>query len=70
MVPEAMAGAQGPGTAIMIGFKLISEKHWTFVVLLPRATEMAMNGLQISNCPFRLMGIAGQLTQMNVASKR
>ena len=69
MAPEAMAGAQGPPAVIMIGFKLISERQWTFVVLLRRATEMVMNGLQISNCPFRPMGKAGQLAKINIASK-
>lgn len=69
MVPEVMAGAQDHPAAITTGFKLILEKQSMFVVLLLRAIEMAMNGLQFLSCPFLLMVIPGKLTEINKTSK-
>jgi len=65
MVPEVMAGAQGPPAAITTGFKLILEKQSMFVVLQLRVIEMVMNGLQYLSCPFLLMVIPGKLTEIN-----
>ena len=59
MVTEAMAGVHKKLQGMTTGFKSISEDQLKRVVLLPKETEMAMNGLRPSSYRIPLMEQTG-----------
>ena len=68
MVTGVMAGVPNKLVGTMIGFRSISENLLKRVVLLPKGTEMGMNGLQPSSYLIPLMeqtGIRMELTRLD-----
>ena len=68
MVTGVTAGVPNKLVGTMIGFRSISENLLKRVVLLPKGTEMGMNGLRPSSYLIPLMeqtGIHMELTRLD-----
>ena len=69
METAVMAGVQKKPDELTTGCKLISGKQLRCVLLLPRETEMAMNGQQTSSCLTHLTEIPGRVIKIQMAGK-
>ena len=66
---EAMAGVPGNLPEMTTGCRLILEQPSKCVALLPRETEMGMNGSQPLNCLTHQMETSGHLIRIQMAWK-
>ena len=69
MATAVMAGVQKKPHELTTGCRLILGKHFKCALLLPRETEMAMNGQQTSSCLTHLTEIPGRVIKIQMAGK-